>query len=88
MVKEAKQSRRAHACPRCDNTFPSPSKRDRHVRVVHEHRRDHACPHCDAAFGRASDLTRHVRTVHRQGEQSGDDEEGLMLFLRSAKQAT
>ena len=26
MVKEAKQSKRAHACTRCDNTFVSPSK--------------------------------------------------------------
>jgi hypothetical protein len=56
------------------------------VRTSHEQRRDHACPHCAAAFGTASNLTAHVRAVHRQGEQS-DDEEGLLLFLRSAKQA-
>ena len=67
MVKEAKQSRRAHACPRCDSTFVSPSKRDQHVRAVHEKRRDHACPHCAAAFGQGGDMTQHVRTVHRNG---------------------
>ena len=70
MVKEAKQSRRAHACTQCDGTFVNPSQRDQHVRAVHEKRRDHACPHCAAAFGEAGSLTRHVRTVHRQGEQS------------------
>ena len=57
MVKEAKQSRRAHACTQCDDTFVSPSDRDRHVRTVHEKRRDHACPHCAAAFGKANHLT-------------------------------
>ena len=85
MVKEAKHTKRPHACPRCDSTFRYPSECNRHMRAVHEKRRDHACPHCAAAFGRASDLTRHVRTVHRQGEQSGDEEEGLLLFLRLAQ---
>ena len=66
MVKEAKQSRRAHACTQCDGTFVSPSQRDRHVHTVHEKRRDHACPHCAAAFGTASDLTSHVRVVHEK----------------------
>ena len=42
MVKEAKQSRRAHTCTQCDGTFVSPSQRDQHVRRVHEKRRDHA----------------------------------------------
>jgi hypothetical protein len=78
MVKQAKQS--AHS------TFRCPGECDRHVRTVHEKRRDHACPHCAAAFALANSLTRHVRAMHRQGEQS-DDEEGLLLFLRSAKQA-
>ena len=64
MVKEIKARKRAHACARCDSTFTSPSKRDRHVRTVHEKRKDHACPHCAAAFGTASDRTRHVRTAH------------------------
>ena len=64
MVKETKARKRAHACSRCDSTFTSPSKRDRHVRTVHEKRRDHACPHCAAAFGAAKDMTRHVRKVH------------------------
>ena len=36
MVKEAKPSKRAHACPWCDGTFVSPSARDLHVRAVHE----------------------------------------------------
>ena len=66
MVKEAKQSKGVHACPRCDGTFVSPSKRDQHVRTVHEKRRDHACPHCAAAFGEAGHLTKHVRTVHEK----------------------
>ena len=66
MVKEAKERKRAHACPRCDSTFTCLSKRDRHVRAVHEKRRDHACPHCAAAFGEASDLTRHVRAMHEK----------------------
>ena len=66
MVKEAKKSRRAHPCSRCDSTFKSPSERDRHVRTVHEKRKDHACPHCAAAFGEAGSLTKHVRTVHEK----------------------
>ena len=41
-MKEAKPSKRAHACPRCDGTFVSPSARDLHVRTVHGKRRDHA----------------------------------------------
>ena len=66
MVKEAKQGRRARACPRCDSTFVRPSDRDRHVRTVHEKRKDHACPHCDATFGQASSLKTHVRAVHEK----------------------
>ena len=53
MVKEIKARKRTHACARCDSTFTSPSKRDRHVSTVHEKRKDHACPHCAAAFGKA-----------------------------------
>jgi hypothetical protein len=48
------------------------------MRTVHEKRRDHACPHCAAAFGTAGNLTTHVRAVHRH-----DDEESLLLLLRS-----
>ena len=75
MVKEAKQGRRAHACPRCDSTFGGPDQRDRHVRTVHEKRKDHACPHCAAAFGQAGHLTKHVRTMHKD-----DGEDGLLLL--------
>ena len=79
MVKEAKQSRRAHACPRCAAAFGQAGDLTRHMRTVHEKRRDHACPRCAAAFGTASKLTSHVRTVHRH-----DDGESLLLLLRSA----
>ena len=65
-MKEAKPSKRAHACPRCDGTFESPSARDLHVRTVHEKRRDHACPHCAAAFGTAFNLKKHVRVMHEK----------------------
>ena len=76
---------RPHACPHCAAALGRASDLAKHIRTVHEKPRDYACPHCAAAFGRASDLTRHVRTVHRQGEQSGDEEEGLLLFLRLAQ---
>jgi len=46
------------ACPHCLGTFPSPSDRDRHVRMVHEKRRDHKCPHCNS-FGKAGDMRAH-----------------------------
>ena len=66
MVKEttSKARKRAHSCSHCDSTFANPSKRDLHVRTVHEKRKDHACPHCAAAFGQASSVTKHVRTQH------------------------
>jgi len=48
MVKEAKQTKRAHPCPHCLAGFRSPSERDRHARAVHEKWRDYKCPHCSS----------------------------------------
>ena len=72
MVKETKARKRAHSCSHCDSTFANPSKRDLHVRTVHEKRKDHACPHCAAAFGQAGHLTKHVRTQHPDNTQSNE----------------
>ena len=73
MVKEAKQSRR-HACTRCGSTFANPSKRDLHLRSVHEKPklRDHACPHCEAAFGQTSSLGNHMRPQHQNNAQNNE----------------
>ena len=71
MVKEAKLSKRVHPCPHCLTNFPSPSKRDRHARSVHEKRRDHVCPYCKGvAFGTASTLKKHISAIHLKIKRS------------------
>ena len=53
MVREAKQPKRAHPFPHCLTKFQSPSKRDAHVRAVHEKWRDYksSAPTATASSG-------------------------------------
>ena len=45
--------------------FETPSRMQRHVRLVHEGRRDYACNQCDKVFALDLALKAHIKVVHQ-----------------------
>lgn len=68
--KESGASRRrkkkiavSYSCDDCEMTWPRPSERDKHWRIVHGPK-NHKCQVCGKGFAYAKDVTRHM-SVHK-----------------------
>ena len=54
----------SHGCDRCDKSFPTKGKLDRHINGVHLNIRPFKCDRCDKSFQTTSDLKRHISAHH------------------------
>ncbi|XP_077491686.1 zinc finger protein 711-like [Amblyomma americanum] len=50
-------------CSKCPLVFSRPSRRESHMRIIHEGERVHVCQNCDKGFSNISNLNRHIRAV-------------------------